>query len=329
MAISNRQKFFISFHILRQMLFRKSKYSLVLMLEPLYTCNLKCRGCGKIHLADKAPGTRLSVAECVGAAEEANVPVVSIGGGEPLLHPEIPEVVSRLIARKRFVYLCTNALLLQKRIPEFSPSPFLSFSIHFDGLEAHHDEVVGRKGVFANAVDAIQLLRRLGFRVTTNTTLFRDDTPENAAALFDFLTSLGVDGMTVAPAFHYETAMDQTHFIRDREAIRSFFRRLFEIGRRRNWPFNHSSVYLDFLAGRYDFPCTPWGNPTRNIFGWQKPCYLLNEGYVHSYDELIRKTDWDAYGVGKNPKCGSCMVHCGFEPTAVTESIRHPLRLLG
>lgn len=298
------------------------------MLEPLYRCNLKCRGCGKIRLADEVPDTRLTVEECVGAAEEANVPVVSITGGEPLLHPGISEVVARLTAHKRFVYLCTNALLLDQRIKEFSPSPFLTFSIHLDGLRDRHDDLVGRKGVFLNAVNSIETLLRRGFRVTTNTTLFRDDTPENAAGLFDFLTSLGVDGMTVAPAFNYEAAPDQSHFLEDREMTRNFFQRLFEIGRDRNWKFNHSSVYLDFLIGARNFSCTPWGNPTRNIFGWQRPCYLLNEGYANSYDELLRETHWEAYGVGRNPKCRSCMVHCGFEPTAVMESLRNPFRLI-
>jgi hopanoid biosynthesis associated radical SAM protein HpnH len=318
---------YIGYYLFHQMLFRKRKYSLVLMLEPLYRCNLKCRGCGKIQLADKVPDARLSIEECTGAAEEANVPVVSITGGEPLLHPDIPELVTRLTGRRRFVYLCTNGLLLEKRIDEFSPSPFLTFSIHMDGLEDRHDELAGRKGVFANAVNAIGMLLRRGFRVTTNTTLFRDDTPENAACLFDFLTGLGVDGMTVAPAFNYETAPDRSHFLEDREATRNFFRTVFEIGRGRDWQFNHSSVYLDFLAGGHDFPCTPWGNPTRNVFGWQKPCYLLNDGYADSYEELVRDTDWEAYGVGRNPKCGSCMVHCGFEPTAVMESLRNPFRV--
>ncbi len=329
MSISARQKMYIGYYIFHQLLFRKRKYSLVLMLEPLYRCNLKCRGCGKIQLADKVPDARLTVEECTGAAEEANVPVVSITGGEPLLHPDIPEVVARLTGRRRFVYLCTNALLLEKRIEEFSPSPFLTFSIHLDGLEDRHDELAGRKGIFAGAVNAIGMLLRRGFRVTTNTTLFRDDTPENAASLFDFLTALGVDGMTVAPAFNYETAPDRSHFLEDREATRNFFRRVFEIGRDRDWQFNHSSIYLDFLAGGRDFPCTPWGNPTRNVFGWQKPCYLLNDGYADSYEELLRDTDWETYGVGRNPKCGSCMVHCGFEPTAVMESLRNPFRVFG
>ncbi len=310
------------------MLFKDRKYSLVLMLEPLYQCNLKCRGCGKIKQAELVPDSRLTVDQCLEAADESGVPVVSITGGEPLLHPDIPKVVEGLVARRRFVYLCTNALLVEKRIDEFSPSPFLTVNVHLDGLQERHDALVGRNGVFTNAVRAIGLLRRRGFRVTTNTTLFRDDTPENAAHLFDTITALGVDGMTVAPAFNYETAPDQTNFMEDREATRTFFRYLFTIGRGRKWQFNHSSIYLDFLAGQNDFPCTPWGNPTRNVFGWQKPCYLLNEGYADSYEELLRDTDWEAYGVGNNPKCGSCMVHCGFEPTAVRQSLKHPFRLL-
>jgi len=326
-GISRQQKITVTGYILWQTLLGKRKYSLVLMLEPLYRCNLRCRSCGKIELAEMAPDKKLSVQQCVDAAREAGVPVVSITGGEPLLHPDIPEVVSRLIARRRFIYLCTNGLLLEKRLEEFSPSPFLTINIHIDGLAERHDALVGRKGVFDTAVEAIGKLRRRGFRVTTNTTLFADDNPANAAELLDALTALGVDGMTLAPGFNYETAPDQTHFMADRQATQNFFRSLFAIGRKRNWQFNHSSAYLDFLAGRRDFPCTPWGNPTRNVFGWQRPCYLLREGYAASYEELLRETDWDAYGVGKNPKCGACMVHCGFEPTAVRESFAHPLRL--
>ncbi len=328
MGISRQQKIAISFYLLRKFLFRKEKFSLVLMLEPLYRCNLKCRGCGKIKLAEAAPESRLSVAECIDAAREADVPVVSITGGEPLLHPDIAKIVSGLIADRRFVYLCTNALLLGKRIGEFSPSPYLSINVHIDGLQERHDALVGRNGVFANAVESITMLRSRGFRVTTNSTLFADDTPENAARLFDTLTALGVDGMTVAPAFNYASAPDQSHFMEDRKTTREFFNTLFALGKGRGWQFNHSSVYLDFLAGRRDFACTPWGNPTRNVFGWQKPCYLLCDGYASSYSEFLRDTDWQAYGVGRNPRCGSCMVHCGFEPTAVRESFRHPLRLI-
>lgn len=318
---------YVSFYMIHQMLFRKRKYSLVLMLEPLPRYNLKCPGCGKIQFSVEVPDTRLTVDECIGAADEANAPIVSLRGGEPLLHPDIPEIVARIASKRRFVYLCTNAILLENRIDEFEPSPFLTFNVHLDGMKDRHDALVGRKGVFVSAVNSIGMLIKRGFRVTTNTTIFSDDTPENVARLFDFLTAIGVDGMTVAPAFNSEAAPDRS-FFRDRAEIRNFFRRLFQIGRYRNWEFNHSGIYLDFLAGRRDIPCTPWGSPTRNVFGWQRPCHHINDGYAASYDELLRDTDWEACGFGRNPKCGACMDHSGYEPTAVAETLHSPLRLL-
>jgi len=307
------------------MLAGNRRFPLVLMLEPLFACNLSCKGCGKIAYPAEILARRLSVEECVGAAEECGAPVVSIPGGEPLLHSDIPAIVRELGRRKRFVYLCTNALLVERRIEEFKPSVYLTFNVHVDALGSRHDELVDCPGVFDKAVAAIRLLISRGFRVTTNSTLFGDETPENAAALFDFLTALGVEGMTVSPGFQYEQASAQDNFL-GRERTRELFRRIFALGKGRGWRFNHSSLYLDFLAGNQDYSCIPWGMPTRNVFGWQRPCYLLNDGYAASYAELMESTDWEKSGVGRDPRCSDCMVHSGFEAAAVVDSMTHPFK---
>ena len=291
MSIPVIQKVRIGAYIIRQMLLQKQRFPLVLMLEPLYRCNLHCQGCGKLALSENAPNKQLSVEECANAANECGAPVVSIAGGEPLLHQGAPEIVKQITKRKRFVYLCTNALLVKKRINEFSPSPYFTFNVHLDGLRERHDALVCRSGVFDNAVEAIRLLAARGFRVTTNTTFYDGETPENASRLFDFIMSLGVEAMTVAPAFKYENTVDRQQFL-ERSSTQRLFRRLFEVGKDRNWKFNHSRLYLDFLAGNRNYKCTPWGNPTRNVFGWQRPCYLLNEGYAATYKELIDDTEW-------------------------------------
>lgn len=303
------------------------RFPLVLMLEPLFHCNLACKGCGKISHPEEILKKRMSPLECFAAAKECGAPVVSIAGGEPLLHSQINEIVKGFVSRKKFVYLCTNALLLQKRIHEFEPSPYLTFNVHLDALDDRHDARVGRKGVFENAVKAIRLLVSRGFRVTTNTTLFKGETAETAGQLFDLLTSLQVEAMTVASAFNYENASDQAHFFNRDEAI-ELFQSIFRMGKGKAWRFNHSSLYLDFLEGNQNYACTPWGNPTRNIFGWQKPCYLIDDGYEPTYRDLMKKTDWSKYGVGRDPRCTHCMLHSGFEPTAVMDSAKNPLKAL-
>jgi hopanoid biosynthesis associated radical SAM protein HpnH len=253
---------------------------------------------------------------------------VSIAGGEPLIHKEMPVVVRGLLARRKFVYLCTNALLLRKRIDDYQPSPYLTFSVHLDGNEDRHDASVCQSGVFKRAVETIQLARERGFRVTVNCTLFQGEAPQEVAGFFDEVSALGVEGITVAPGFSYERAPKQDVFLK-RRAARQLFRDIFRLGRGRRWRFNHSSLYLDYLAGNQSYECTPWGNPTRNVFGWQRPCYLLvDEGYAASFRELMDDTDWDRYGVGRNAKCANCMVHCGFEPTAVNDAVDHPLKAL-
>jgi len=328
LAVPLIQQLRVGGYILKQKLKGVEKYPLVLMLEPLFRCNLACPGCGKIDYEDDILNRRLSVEECVAAAEECGAPVVSIPGGEPLLHGDMAEIVRRLVTAKKFVYLCTNGLLLEKKIDQYTPSPYLTFSVHLDGMEKQHDMAVDQEGVFKRAVAAIELAKEKGFRVNVNCTLFDQMTVEEITDYFDFVCDdLGVEGITISPGYAYERAPDQEHFL-DRTKTKKLFRELFRIGRTRNWRFSQSTLFLDFLAGNQKYRCMPWGNPTRNIFGWQRPCYLLSEGYAENFKDLMRSTDWDAYGVGNYEKCADCMVHCGYEPTAVVDTVAHPLKAL-
>ncbi|MBK8907728.1 MAG: adenosyl-hopene transferase HpnH [Rhodospirillales bacterium] len=315
-------------YVVRKRLAGETHYPLVLMLEPLFRCNLACPGCGKIDYEDSILNRRLSVDECLQAVDECGAPVVSIPGGEPLLHKEIQAIVAGIVARKKFVYLCTNALLLEKKLHLFTPTPYLTFSVHLDGLEAEHDKAVNQPGTFKRAVAAIRAARAKGFRVNVNCTLFDTMTAEEVAAFFDFCTnSLDVEGITVSPGYAYERAPDQAHFL-NRTRTKQLFRDVFKRRNGTRWQFSQSILFLDFLAGNQSYRCTPWGNPTRNVFGWQRPCYLLGEGYAGSFRELIEDTDWDRYGTGNYEKCADCMVHCGYEPTAVNDTISHPLKAL-
>ena len=328
MAIPLLQKARIGAYIVRQELARRKRYPLVLMLEPLFRCNLACAGCGKIDYPDEILQQRLSVAECLSAVDECGAPVVSIAGGEPLLHKEIEAIVKGIVERRKFIYLCTNALLMQKRIGLFSPSPYFVWSVHLDGDREMHDRSVCEDGVYDRAVAAIRAAKARGFRVNINCTLFNDADPERVARFFDAARGLGIDGITVSPGYAYERAPDQAHFL-TRERTKQLFRDILRRGRgARAWSFSQSSLFLDFLAGNQEYRCTPWGNPTRNVFGWQRPCYLLGEGYAQSFRELMGETDWDAYGTGNYEKCADCMVHSGYEATAVQDSVRHPLKAL-
>ena len=327
MAVPLIQQIRVGAYVLKQHLKGVDKYPLVLMLEPLFRCNLACPGCGKIDYPDAILNRRLSVGECLAAVDECGAPVVSIPGGEPLIHKEIAEIVAGIVERKKFVYLCTNALLLEKKLHLFEPSVYLTFSVHLDGLEAEHDIAVDQKGVFEIATRAIRKARKAGFRVTVNSTLFDNAEPGRVAEFFDYAMGLGVEGITVSPGYAYERAPDQQHFL-SRQKTKQLFRDIFKIGKGRGWRFSQSTLFLDFLAGNQQYHCTPWGNPTRNVFGWQRPCYLLGEGYVASFAELLEETDWDAYGTGNYEKCADCMVHCGYEATAVTDTLRHPLKAL-
>ncbi|MFN3919792.1 MAG: adenosyl-hopene transferase HpnH [Methylohalobius sp.] len=327
MSIPLRQKLAIARYLLIKKLKGERRYPLVLMLEPLFQCNLACAGCGKIEHPDEVLRRRLSVEECLQAVDECGAPVVSIPGGEPLLHKDMPKIVEGIVQRKKFVYLCTNALLLKKRIKDYTPSPYLTFSIHLDGLKARHDASVCQEGVFERAVEAIREALARGFRVTVNCTLFQGESAEEVAEFLDFCMDLGVEAVTISPGFQYERAPRQDVFIRNPET-KNLFRRLFQLGKRsgKKWRLNHSAFYLDFLAGNRSYACTPWGNPTRNVFGWQKPCYFLaDEGYARSFKELMETTPWEKYGTANHPKCANCMAHCGYEPTAVADILAHPL----
>ena len=329
MTIPLIQKMRVGAYILRQRLKGVEKYPLVLMLEPLFRCNLACAGCGKIDYEDDILNKRLGVQECLDAVDDCGAPVVSIPGGEPLIHKDIARIVKGIIDRKKFVYLCTNALLLEKRLDEFSPSPYLTFSVHLDGLEEHHDRAVSQKGVFKRAVSAIRAAKQRGFRVNVNCTLFDQMSAPEAAKFFDFaMNDLNVEGITVSPGYAYERAPDQEHFL-SRMKTKQLFRDIFKLQGKTKWRFSQSILFMDFLAGNQQYTCTPWGNPTRNIFGWQRPCYLLAEGYAESFEQLMEETRWDDYGTGKYEKCANCMVHCGYEPTAVTDVVSHPIRALG
>jgi hopanoid biosynthesis associated radical SAM protein HpnH len=328
MAIPLLQKLKIGTYVVRQHLSGRKRYPLVLMLEPLFRCNLACAGCGKIDYPDKILNQRLSVEECLQAVDECGAPVVSIAGGEPLVHNELPQIVEGIIARKKFVYVCTNALLMEKKLSKFKPNPYFVWSIHLDGDREMHDRSVCEEGVYDKAVAAIAKAKALGFRISMNCTLFDNADPERVAKFFDSVKGLGIDGITVSPGYAYERAPDQEHFL-NRARTKQLFRDIFRKGKdAKNWSFNQSSLFLDFLAGNQQYHCTPWGNPTRNVFGWQKPCYLLGEGYVRTFKELMEGTDWDSYGTGNYEKCADCMVHCGYEATAVIDSVTHPLKAL-
>jgi hopanoid biosynthesis associated radical SAM protein HpnH len=334
LAVPLIQAYKVGRYIATQKLRGVKRYPLVLMLEPLFQCNLACAGCGKIDYPKEILQKRVSLEDALRAVDECGAPMVSIPGGEPLIHKEMPQIVAGIVARKKFVYLCTNAILLAKHIDEYTPSPYLTFSIHLDGSRERHDESVCQEGVFDKAVAAIKLARGKGFRVTINCTLFSGEDPDHVAAFFDEAMTLGIEGITVSPGYSYHHAPRQDVFL-GRSASKRLFREIFKRGRktektgRTRWTFNHSALFLDFLAGNQAYECTPWSNPTYNVFGWQRPCYLLSdEGHAPSFKSLMEDTKWENYGVGRNPACDNCMAHCGFEGTAVDDTFSHPLKAL-
>jgi hopanoid biosynthesis associated radical SAM protein HpnH len=331
MPVPFRQSIRMSAYLARQRLARREKFPLLVELEPLFQCNLACAGCGKIQHPEHVLRRRMSVEQAVGAIEESGAPMVSIAGGEPLIHPEIHEIAGELVARKRFVYVCTNAILMQRKLDRFEPSPYFAWAVHLDGLRERHDASVCRDGVFDKAVAAIHAAKARGFRITTNTTFFTHDSPDTVRRVLDFLNDeLEVDEMMISPAYAYEKAPDQDHFLGVKQT-RALFRAAFADGRRKRWRLNHSPLFLDFLEGKVDFGCTAWGIPSYSLFGWQRPCYLMADGYAKTYKELIETTDWDRYGRGRGPRCDNCMAHCGYEPTAVlatTRSLKESVRAL-
>lgn len=323
MAISLRQAARVGAYIFKQKLTGNNRYPLVLMLEPLFRCNLACVGCGKIQYPGEILKRNMTPEQAFKAADECGAPVVTIAGGEPLLHPEIEVITKGMIERKKFVYLCTNAILLEKNLNRFEPSPYLTFNVHLDGMKERHDHSVDREGIFDIAIEAIKKTKAAGFRVNTNTTVFEGETAEGLHEMFDMLAELGVDGMTIAPGYSYEKAPDQDHFL-SRQQTNALFRQVLaplSTKRGKRWTFNQSPLYLKFLMGEIDYECTPWGSPNYNIFGWQKPCYMFSDGYAQTFSEYMETTDWEKYGrKSGNSKCQNCMMHCGHEPTAAIDA---------
>jgi hopanoid biosynthesis associated radical SAM protein HpnH len=319
MAVPVSQMWTVASYVLRQKLAGRKRYPLVLMLEPLFRCNLACAGCGKIQYPAHILKKDLSPEDCFKAVDECGAPMVSIPGGEPLMHPQIAEIVEGLVARKKYIYLCTNALLLKEKLHLFKPSNYLSFSVHVDGQKEHHDFSVCREGGYDLALDGIREAIKAGFRVTTNTTLFDGADPNSVRNFFDEMMDVGVESMMVSPGYSYDKAPDQKHFM-GRARTRRLFRTMLS-NRKKTWRFNQSPLFLEYLMGKRNYKCTPWGMPTYNIFGWQKPCYLLQDGYAESYKELMETTEWASYGTESgNPQCANCMVHCGYEPSSVDDT---------
>ncbi len=314
-------------YVVKQHLLGRRRYPLVLMLEPLFRCNLACAGCGKIDYPAEILNQRLSVQDCLEAVDSCGAPVVAIAGGEPLLHKDLPEIVGKILARGKFVYLCTNGLLLEKKLDQYQPHRNFAWDIHLDGDRETHDHAVSQAGTYDRAVSALKAAKAAGFRVCINTTLFDGAQPARVAAFLDDVTAMGIDGVMISPGYAYERAPDRAHFL-NRQKSKQLFRDIFRAGRGKGWKFNQSSLFLDFLAGNQRYQCTPWGKPTRNVFGWQRPCYLLGEGYAKTYAELMATTDWDQYGTGNYEKCADCMVHSGYEATAVVDAVSNPWKPL-
>lgn len=324
MAVPLRQSLKVGMYIMKQKLMGVKRYPLVMMLEPLFQCNLACVGCGKIQFPKHILQKRISVDDALGAIKECGAPIVSIAGGEPLIHPEMHEIVAGYVKMKKFVYLCTNGILLKKKLDLYEPSVYLTINVHLDGLKERHDKVADKEGTFDKAIEGLQEAKRRGFRLNTNTTLFEGENPEEVRNLLDFLMEQGVDGVTISPGYSYEKAPGQENFLK-RERTKELFREILKDKHKKNWRFNHTPQFLDFLQGKIDYQCTPWGNPTRNVFGWQRPCYLMADGgYAKTFKELMEETQWDNYGTGKHEKCANCMVHCGYEPTAVIDATTNP-----
>ena len=327
MSVPLQQVIRVGAYVVKQHLIGRKRYPLVLMLEPLFRCNLACAGCGKIDYPAEILNQRLSVADALAAVDECGAPVVAIAGGEPLLHKELPEIVEGILARKKFVYLCTNALLLEKKMDLFKPNPFFSWDVHLDGDREMHDRAVSQEGVYDRAVAAIKEAKRRGFRLSINCTLFDGAEAPRVAKFFDDVMAMGVDGIMTSPGYAYERAPDQAHFL-SRQKTKQLFRDILKRGQGKGWKFTQSPLFMSFLAGNENYRCTPWGKPTRNVFGWQRPCYLLGEGYTTTFKELMDSTDWDKYGTGNYEKCADCMVHSGYESTAVMDAVKSPIKTM-
>jgi len=312
-------------YLLKKSLSGEKHFPLVLMLEPLHACNLRCTGCGRIREYADCVDRRLSIDDCLGALDECGAPIVSICGGEPLIYPEIGELVQAILARRKHIYLCTNGVALADKLPRFKPDGRLFINVHLDGMENTHDRIVGKRGVFAQAVAGIEAAKKAGFQVCTNTTVYKPTNPHEVAVLFEYLSHLGVDGLMISPAYGYQAVREDNALADDevfmtREEIWSVFRGLREL--LRDFRLTATPVYFDFLCGRRSLSCAAWANPTYNVRGWKGPCYLVTDRHYATYRELIDQTDWDRLGPGNDSRCEHCLVHCGFEPAAVLASNR-------
>ncbi len=313
----------VSWYLMKMRLTRREKFPLTMILEPLEKCNLACIGCGRIHEYEPVIDKLMTVEEAMRAVDDCDAPVVSIAGGEPTMHPQIGEIVAGIIERGKYVYLCTNALLFKKAFKVIPPSPKFSFVVHLDGLRETHDIAVDRKGVYDVAIKMIKEAKERGYRVCTNTTLYSGNQPVEYHELFAMLNDLGVEGMMVSPGFEYKEVADQPIFMQRQEA-QNFFRRIFE-GTKKGTRFYNNPLYRDFLQGKRDYECSQWSTPTYTVMGWRKPCYLLStEGHAETFIELMDTTPWDKYGYGKDSRCDTCMMHCGYEGSAIMEAMSKP-----
>ena len=310
-------------YMIKNRLKGRKRFPMVTMLEPLEMCNLACVGCGRIHEYKPVMDKMMSVEEALEAVEESGAPLVSIAGGEPTIHPKIDQIINELVRRKYFVYCCTNGILLERVLKKVPPSKYLSWVVHMDGMETRHDEAVARKGVFQKATKAIQTALDGGYRVCTNTTIFRGCDTEDLHALFRSMTEMGVEGCMVSPGYNFEDAPDQDIFLTRQESKKAF-REILDEEKTKGMRLYNNPLYLDFLRGKRDYQCTAWSNPTYTVMGWRKPCYPLADEHVQNVGELFEESLWDHYGVGKDPRCASCMMHCGFESATIFNAISSP-----
>ncbi len=306
----------------------RKRFPIVLMLEPLHACNLTCTGCGRIREYESTITQRVPVEECLAAVEECGAPMVSICGGEPLMYPQIGELVRGILARNRHIYLCTNGMFIRRRLDEFSPDRRFFFNVHLDGLEKTHDLCVEREGVFREAVEGIRAAKAAGFMVCTNTTVYKETDMKEIEALFEYLEQFDVDGHQLSPAYGYSAVNDREIFM-TREDIREKFKDVDRLFKR--FRLNQTPLYMEFLKGTRELPCTAWGNPTYNVAGWKGPCYLITDGHYKTFEEFMTRTPWESYGPGNDPRCEHCMTHCGFEPSAalgINAKLADSLKLL-
>jgi hopanoid biosynthesis associated radical SAM protein HpnH len=310
-------------YILKNRLRGRKRFPLVTMLEPLEMCNLACIGCGRIHEYKPVIDRMMPVDEALAAVKQSGAPIISIAGGEPTIHPKIDEIINRLVAQKYFVYCCTNGLLLDRMVKKISPSKYLCWVIHMDGMEAKHDESVARKGVFSKAVQGMEMLLERGYRVCTNTTVFRTSDVADLQEMFRFVAELGVEGSMISPGYDFKDAPDQDLFLTRRES-RAVFQHLLDPATAKGMRLYNNPLYLNFLKGDREYQCTAWSNPTYTVLGWRKPCYPLADEHVRDVNELYEESLWDHYGVGKDPRCANCMMHCGFESATIFQAVSTP-----